>query len=342
MTTSTSRHRSDRTDDIVIGADLGGTTTRLTVASTTGFRLATVDGGGGNPTTHGVEPAAAELGRAARRALAGLEPANVRAVVIGVAGRATLDDPPAAQAFSDALAAAGVAVQPEYVGDAEVAFCSATPRPLGTVLLAGTGAMAVRIRNRGTDAASDGLGWLLGDEGSAYWIGRAAVRASIAAICGTGPRTTLADAVSGRLLAGSFTGPADRQRSALIRAVAARPPVELAAIAPLVVEAEAAGDAVAAAICDDAATRLVRLIADVRAPDEAVPLVLNGSVVRSPSSPVGRRVRRLIADRFAGAVLTPADGIAGAAWLAVRSIRPQWSEERLAEVHARLAGDLSG
>jgi N-acetylglucosamine kinase-like BadF-type ATPase len=164
------------------------------------------------------------------------------------------------------------------------------------------------------------------------------VRASIAAICGTGPPTTLSGAVSGLLLGGPITGPAYRQRSALIRAVAARPPIELAALAPLVVEAEPAGDAVAAAICDDAAARLVRLVADVRRPDEDAPLVLNGSVVRSPSSPVGRRVRRLIADRFTGDVLTPADGIAGAAWLAVRSIRPQWSEARLAVVHARLAG----
>jgi glucosamine kinase len=329
-------------DEIVIGADLGGTSTRLTVASTAGLRLATVDGAGGNPTTHGAEAAAGALGSAARRALAGLEPREVRAVVIGVAGRATLDDERAAQAFTDALTAAGVPVRPQYVGDAEVAFCSATPRPDGTVLLAGTGAMAVRIRDRRTDTTSDGLGWLLGDEGSAYWLGREAVRASIAAICGTGPATTLTAAVSGRLLGGLFAGPAHRQRSGLIRAVAARPPIELAAMAPLVVEAEIAGDAVAGGICDDAAARLVRLVGDVRTPDEAVPLVLNGSVVRSPRSPVGRRVRRLLAERFTGEVLTPADGIAGAAWLAVRSIRPQWSGARLAEVHARLAGDLSG
>jgi N-acetylglucosamine kinase-like BadF-type ATPase len=329
-------------DEIVIGADIGGTSTRLTVASTAGSRLATVVGAGANPTTHGIGPAAAELGRAARRALVGFEPGAVRAVVIGVAGRATLDDRRAAQAFTDALAAVGVEVRPEYVGDAEVAFCSATPRPHGTVLLAGTGAMAVRIRGRRAETTSDGLGWLLGDEGSAYWLGRESVRATIAALCGTGPATMLADAVSGRLLGGPVGGPAYRQRSALIRAVAARPPVELAAMAPLVIEAETAGDAVAAAICDDAAARLVRLVGDVREPGEAVPLVLNGSVVRSPSSPVGRRVRRLIAERFTGEVLAPADGIVGAAWLAVRGIRPQWSDARLAEVHARLAGDLSG
>ncbi|MFC7273087.1 N-acetylglucosamine kinase [Paractinoplanes rhizophilus] len=328
-------------DELVIGADLGGTSTRLTVATSAGARLATVAGAGGNPTTHGVRRAAAELGATARLALSGLKPGAVRAVVIGVAGRATLDDERAAQAFAGALAAAGVTARPVFVGDAEVAFCSATPHPDGTILLAGTGAMAVRIRDRRTAATADGLGWLLGDEGSAYWIGREAVRAAIAAIGGTGPATALAGAVTARLLAAPPADPAHRLRSGLIRAVAARPPVELAALAPVVVEAEAAGDAVAAAICDDAAARLVRLVGDIRGPRDADPLVLNGSVVREPDAPVGRRVRRLIAERFGGEVLTPADGIAGAAWLAVRSLRPQWPDERLAEVHALLGQESS-
>lgn len=329
-------------DELVVGADLGGTSTRLAVATTAGAWLATVTGAGGNPTTHGVEPAAAELGKAARRALAGLDPRAVRAVVIGVAGRATLDDPRATRAFTDALVAEGVAARPGFVGDAEVAFCSATPDPGGTVLLAGTGAMAVQIRARRSAATSDGLGWLLGDEGSAFWLGREAVRASIAAICGTAPPTTLTAAVSLRLLGALPTGPAYRRRSALIRAAASRPPIELAALAPLVVEAEEAGDETAAAICDEATAHLARLVADVRDPAEAAPLVLNGSVVRSPGSPVGRRLRTLLAERFTGDVLTPADGIAGAAWLAVRTVHPRRTDEQLAEVHARLIGAHPG
>jgi N-acetylglucosamine kinase-like BadF-type ATPase len=329
-------------DEIVLGADLGGTSTRVTVASTAGSQLATASAGGGNPTSHGATRAAVELGIATGRALVGFEPRDVRAVVVGVAGRSSLDDQRSARVFTDTLAASGIPVAPEYVGDAEVAFCSATPLPSGTVLLAGTGAMAARIRDRRVQATSDGLGWILGDDGSAYWLGREAVRAAVAAICGIGAGTALTEVVSRSLLGGSLDGPASRQRSGLIRAVAARPPIELAALAPLVIEAELAGDAVASNICDGAAARLVRTVGDVREPDESGPLVLNGGVVRSPESPVGRRLRRRIAERFAGDVLTPADGMVGAAWLAVRSIRPQWSEARLAAVHARLTGELSG
>jgi N-acetylglucosamine kinase-like BadF-type ATPase len=325
---------------LVIGADLGGTSTRVAVASATGRRLATASAGGGNPTSHGAVRAAAELGIAVRRALLGLQPRDVRAVVVGIAGAGALDDRRAARVFDDALATAGIAVRPEYIGDAEVAFSSATPLPSGTVLLAGTGAKAARIRDRRSYATSDGLGWQLGDHGSGYWLGREAVRAALATLDGTGAATALADSVPGRLLGRPLDGPAQRQRAELIRAVAARPPIELARLAPLVTEAESAGDAVASTICDRAAAHLVRAIGDVRAPDEDGPLVLNGGVVRSPTSPVGRRVRGLVAERFAGEVLTPVDGLVGAVWLAVRTISPQWPETRLAAVHARLgAGD---
>ena len=319
--------------DLVIGADLGGTSTRLTVATTAGARLATVEGGGANPTTHGVERAAAELARAARRALTDHDPGLVRAVVIGVAGRATLDDRRALRAFTDALATAGVPAKPVFVGDAEVAFCSATPESDGTVLLAGTGAMAVRIRDRRVDATSDGLGWLLGDEGSAYWLGREAVRVTIAAICGTGPPTTLTGAVSGTLLDGPPPSPPFRHRSALIRAVNAHPPIALAALAPLVTQAETQGDVVAAAVCDAAAERLAKMLADVREATDPAPLVTAGSVAGDARTPVGRRLRALIAVQFTGNVLTPADGVVGAAWLAVRRLHP---ETPLADVHARL------
>ncbi|GAA5193745.1 BadF/BadG/BcrA/BcrD ATPase family protein [Rugosimonospora acidiphila] len=324
--------------DLVIGADLGGTSTRVALADADGALLATASAGGGNPTSHGADRAAAELGIAVKRALDGFDPRRVRAAVLGVAGAGALDDPGAARLFDEAVGGSGLAVRPDFLSDAEVAYCSATPRPSGTLLLAGTGAKAARVRDRRVQATADGFGWLLGDHGSGFWLGREAVRAVLAAIDGTGPETSLTGTVPGRLLDRPLDRPAYRRRYAVIRAVAARPPVALAGLAVLVAEAEAAGDEVATSICDRAAAHLVRTIGEVREPGERGPLVLNGGVVRSPHSPVGRRVRRLIAERFAGEVLTPADGIAGAVWLAVRAARPQWSEERLAAIHARLTG----
>ena len=118
--------------------------------------------------------------------------------------------------------------------------------------------------------------------------------------------------------------------------------MELAALAPLVIEAESAGDAVASAICDAAAAHLVATVAALREPGEDAPLVLAGGLVDRPESAIGSRVRGLVGVRFAGAVLTPADGLVGAAWLAVREARPDATEDELSAVHARLAGVSRG
>jgi glucosamine kinase len=329
-------------DTLVVGADLGGTSTRVLVAGVDGRRLGTARAAGGNPTSHGPERAAAQLVDAMRRALDGLDPASVRAVVVGVAGGSALDDPATARVFADAVAACGTVAVPRFVADAEVAFCSATPLSSGTVLLAGTGAAAARVRDRRVDALADGFGWLLGDHGSGYWLGREAVRAALAAITGTGQPTVLAESVPLRLLGHLPDGPVRVRRSAVIRSVAGRPPVELAALAPLVTAAESAGDAVASAICDAAAAHLVATIGAVREPGEDAPLVLAGGLVNQPESAIGSRVRALVGARFPGPVLIPADGLVGAAWLAVREARPEATEDELAAVHARLAGVSQG
>ncbi|MBO0871024.1 MAG: hypothetical protein J2P15_20935, partial [Micromonosporaceae bacterium] len=300
--------------DLVVGADLGGTSSRVLVAGLDGRPVARGSAGGGNPISHGVPAAAAQLRAALTMALQGLDPGAVRALVIGVAGG--VGAPAAAQAFAETTAATGLRVRPEFLGDSVVAFCSATPLPSGTVLLAGTGATGARIRDWQNAVVADGLGWLLGDHGSGFWLGREAVRAAIAALDGTGPATVLAESVPRRLLGDLPTGSPLRHRVQIVDAVMSGAPIRLAGLAVLVAEAEAAGDAVAAEICDRAAAHLVATIGAVRTPEEDSPLVLNGGVVRSPRSPVGRRVRALAAARFAGDILIPADGAAGAAWLA--------------------------
>ncbi len=63
-------------------------------------------------------------------------------------------------------------------GDADAARCGAFLGRPGIVVIAGTGSVAL-----GWDgerfAYAGGHGFLLGDEGSAYWIGREAVRAAL-------------------------------------------------------------------------------------------------------------------------------------------------------------------
>jgi glucosamine kinase len=167
------------TGGLVLGIDAGGTSTRAVVASLDGARLGTGRAGGGNPTTHGVGSACAAIAEAVGRALQGLDPAHVSAGVIGLAGSAPFRQEPGAVALDQVWRGAGLGSRPRMVTDVLVAFLAGTPHPSGTVLVAGTGAVAARVRERALERVADGLGWLLGDEGSAFWLGRAAARAAL-------------------------------------------------------------------------------------------------------------------------------------------------------------------
>ncbi|WP_416968844.1 BadF/BadG/BcrA/BcrD ATPase family protein [Streptomyces sp. 4F14] len=104
-------------------------------------------------------------------------------------------------ALTEALGRLGIPVPPISIhSDIEAAFAGAPGHPAdGLALIAGTGSVAARVRDRVLVATSGGDGWLLGDDGSGFWIGRRAVRAALRAADGRGCPTSLVAAV-GRAL----------------------------------------------------------------------------------------------------------------------------------------------
>lgn len=73
------------------------------------------------------------------------------------------------------------------VHDSVNALEGATAGQTGLIVIAGTGSVVSRGRNsQGRDLRVGGWGHLFGDEGSAYWIGREAVRALLGAFDQTG------------------------------------------------------------------------------------------------------------------------------------------------------------
>ena len=157
-----------------------------------------------------------------------------------------------------------------------MAFSSATPSPEGYVLVAGTGAVAGRIVDGELRERRDGWGWLLGDEGSGFWLGREAVRATLTTLQKpTAPAGPLTEAVIG--LAGT------RDPVAIVQLCYANPPVWLSTFAELVTRH--AEDPVAAAIASRAAQHLLDTLLDLDL-DPVLPVVLAGSVATRPG-PVG-------------------------------------------------------
>jgi glucosamine kinase len=303
---------------LVVGVDIGGTSTRAHVMRLSGALVGRGKAGGANPNSHPPDVAAKRVGEAVAEALGSEDPGSVRHCLLGMAGVSKLADPVVAQEFHAALERIGVRCPVTSVSDAEVAFASATGEPVGTVLVAGTGSVAARIVNHRKETWVGGYGWLLGDEGSAFWIGRAAVRATLDVLLSGEPVGPLVDAVLAEALHPavdrSVPGWRHRAHSRMITAANAEPPIRLARFAALV-SANAGNDPRAAAIVAEAARLLTQQALAVRAAGDRTPVVLVGGVAAA-GGPVGDMLRAALAEKSGGPVLSAADGAAGAAWLA--------------------------
>ncbi|WP_092383020.1 N-acetylglucosamine kinase [Micromonospora phaseoli] len=323
------------TGTVVVGLDIGGTSTRALAVTLDGERLGTGRSGGGNPTSHGANRAAGELRAALRQALTDVDPSRVRAGAIGLAGAGRLLADPAGRAvFDDAWRAAGLRCPYAVHGDALVAYASGTHSPTGTVLVAGTGAIAAQVRELRLARVADGHGWLLGDVGSGFWLGHQAVRRLLAALDAGGDPGDL-----GRRVLTELTGSAEvaaRPRDtvdALVQTVTRRPPVELARLAPLVVSAAGTAEPVAAGLIAEAAGHLISSTSRVRPPGDASPLVLGGGLLTGQTllaAAVHAEARQCWPD---APIRAAGDGAAAAAWLAARDL-PEVTDP--AALHARL------
>ncbi|MFE9690776.1 N-acetylglucosamine kinase [Micromonospora sp. NPDC005806] len=309
-------------DTVVVGLDVGGTSTRAAAVRLDGVRLGTGRAGGGNPTSHGAERAAGELLAALRAALADVDPARVRAGTIGLAGAGRLlADPQGRAAFDRAWSDAGLRCPYAVHGDALVAYASGTAAPDGTVLIAGTGAIAAQVRDLRLDRVAGGHGWLLGDAGSGFWLGREAVRRLLSDL----DRGAAPSELARRILAELTGSPevAGRPRAtaeSVVQAVTRRPPVELARLAPLVVTAAREGEPTAGALIAEAATLLAESVSRIRPVGATDPVVLGGGLLTG-ATPLADAVRTELAARWPAAALRSAgDGATAAAWLAARDL----------------------
>jgi len=75
--------------------------------------------------------------------------------------------------------------------DAFIAHYGAFGGGEGVVVTSGTGSIAFGKNSIGGEARSGGWGWMLGDEGSGWWIGRESIRAALAHWEGSGPKTEI-------------------------------------------------------------------------------------------------------------------------------------------------------
>jgi N-acetylglucosamine kinase-like BadF-type ATPase len=253
-------------DRILLGIDGGGTKTRCLVASAEGRILGEGISGPSNYQAVGQERASAAIkesvelalaaaGFSAPAVLAGAAGApRIAAVCAGLAGVGRPEDQPVAQAMCSFLGDVPLLA----VSDARIALAGALEGGPGVTLIAGTGSIALGLKADGEMVRAGGWGWVLGDEGSGFAIGKAALQAALGANDGSAPETILQRAIC-------QLWQLDRIEGA-IRKVYADPiagRVEIAGLVPAVVAAAEAGDGPAQAILAQAGRDLGRLAVTV-------------------------------------------------------------------------------
>ncbi|MGO1974229.1 MAG: N-acetylglucosamine kinase [Propionibacteriaceae bacterium] len=307
---------------VVLGADVGGTSTRVAVATADGELLAVRTAGAGNPTSLGFEEAAARLAAVSTRALAdaGVEPAEVSAAMLGMAGWSALRG--REEEFCRVVLPSVPTVRLGV--DIATAFSTAVADRVGVVSIAGTGAGTMRVRDGVVTDRRDGWGWLLGDRGSGTWLGTAALRATLTALEAGSPGP-LATAVLAELGTTDLVG--------TIAVAYRHPPAQLSGLAPLV-SRYAGTDPAAATIADRAAGEIVATIVSL-GPDADEAIVLGGSVL-TQDGPVSAGVRRRLAEGGYRTALLAGDGpagsgVIGAVWIALGGL-----VDNPASVHRRL------
>ena len=171
----------------VIGIDAGGTKTVCLLATEQGEIVARARGDGANLQAVGELQVEKILHTVMAQAIGDrrLVPA---AICLGIAG---VDRPNDAAVVRGIMQRIGLHSRIVIVNDALIALETGAPGQPGVVIISGTGSIAYGRNAAGEAARSGGWGYVLGDEGSGYWIGRAALRAVLRAADLRGPRTVL-------------------------------------------------------------------------------------------------------------------------------------------------------
>lgn len=282
---------SDDHQNAVIGLDIGGTST--TAGLLIDQRItALIRGAGANLQSSGGD-LPSQLAEVLGAILAHAGDASVDACVAGATGAGSAGRQNVTELITKACRLAGLRPgKLKILPDPDIAFAAGASTPNGSLLLAGTGAVACQYQDFEPVRRTDGLGWILGDIGGGIWTALEGLRAAVAALDHRGPETSLTSAAL-EFAADSVTTTGD-PRQDLVRLTEQRTPAELGAFARLVAEHARTGDPVAAAITERCAAALLRSLEAVDGTEG--PVVLAGSVLTSPG-PVRDQVRAQLGAR---------------------------------------------
>ncbi|MEY2727124.1 MAG: Glucosamine kinase GspK [Planctomycetota bacterium] len=243
------------TGQLILGVDGGGTKTDCRLAISEGSELRGLGRGLAGPSNLralGPERALGHLEQAVAAAFAdaGIDRCAVSAACLGMAGA---DRTSEQMQILEWAGAARLSEQLRIVNDAVPLLSVESGDGTGIALIAGTGSLAWGRNHDGRTARAGGWGYLLGDEGSAYAIGAAALRTVLMEADGRGMKTGLSEQVYAHLQTAAPAGIIERVYGAVV------PRQVIAGLAPVVFGAAAQGDVAATEILQNAALELAAM-----------------------------------------------------------------------------------
>jgi N-acetylglucosamine kinase-like BadF-type ATPase len=296
------------TAPLVVGIDAGGSKTRAFAVDRDGAVVGRGAGGGANLLSS-PDPAGS-IAAALTESLGNAKPV---AVVLSCSGGDRPADREKGRAILTQLV--GPAVRIDVTHDAIAALYAGNPAGCGVVLISGTGSIAFGRNDEGDERRAGGWGYLIGDEGSAVWLGLEGLRAAAHHADGRGAGTSITAHVLRELGVQSFME--------VIPQLYGRPhpaPAILAAVRA-VGRAAAEADAIAVSIVQRGAHALARaasvVAAELRLEDG--PVYLAGGAFESLPS-LERAVRGELLRMLPRATVEPVseEPAMGAARLAMR------------------------
>lgn len=208
----------------LMGVDGGATKTLAAVLDIDTQAIHLGHAGPSNQDAVGGTAAVRALLEAADEAIAGagVSPERLTAVVLAIAGTDT-----------EAIEHNVRAVRPEdwlVVNDVVAAWATATGAGPGVAVISGTGSNVFGVGPKGRPWRAGGWGHLLGDEGSAFWLGVQSIKAALSDREASGPETALSDAAPAffgldsveRLAAHVYSKPLTKGEIAALATVTAR------------------------------------------------------------------------------------------------------------------------
>ncbi len=233
---------------IFMGIDGGGSNLRVAITDETLQILGQVQEQAANPNAIGFPQSRLHIQSSMRAALqlSHIEADDIAAVGIGIAGA---PDHLAKAWLHETVSQVLPQTQVICSSDHEIALVGTLGQRQGVLILSGTGSLAYGVNANGQSTLVGGWGYLLGDEGSGFWIAIEAIKAVTRAFDGRASATALSEPIL------AYAGV--KSEWDMIPWAYAAKPGNLAQIVPLVLEIAESGDNIAQNIIERAANELV-------------------------------------------------------------------------------------